>query len=294
MFFFLVASCTPPAPLLSVGADVSNVIEAGDVRLSVKGALGASRLRWTQISPREPQGVFSDPTIAAPTWSAPVVCADTDFILSVRVIGDDEQGLELTVTVNDSTQAQAPTITASKDEVVAGEEFTLRLTTLGPGCGAASVQWADPVTGGTFTAPKAAVTRWYSGVIGASSEASLTATADGLTRAATVSVRVPTFADVNSVFERADCFGCHAPGGRRPGGFDMTMLSVTSTAGRSDCGSGRLFVPGDENASIFVKRLRRNGCSSGTRMPWDNTVYFDDHPGELIEIESWVRAGATF
>ena len=49
---------------------------------------------WTQESPAEPVGTFSDTTVPSPTWTAPAVSEETSFRLQLRVDDDDGNALE--------------------------------------------------------------------------------------------------------------------------------------------------------------------------------------------------------
>jgi hypothetical protein len=53
---------------------------------------------WTQLQPTTPAGTFSDVHATSPTWTAPVVDADTTFVLQLWV--EDDHGNAIKGTVN--------------------------------------------------------------------------------------------------------------------------------------------------------------------------------------------------
>lgn len=291
----LLSACAARDPLDVHIVSEKSIEEADDLSLGVDRPTSGLRYRWTQISPSDPKGVFSDPTGASTTWTAPIVCDDTVVTLALRVSsgGSEERSETIDVAVSDAVEAQPPAIALSATDVIAGDDVTARITVVGPGCGGEAIQWTEMPTAGTFSDSKRGVTKWRSGVIGADTDATLVVDVGGVSHSAVVHVRAPSHADADATFTTATCYECHAPGGRNPGGFDMTKLTLTQRASRSDCGSGQLIVPGNPGASILVKRLRRNGCT-GSRMPWDDTAWFDEHPGAMVRIESWVQSGAPF
>jgi len=162
--------------------------------------------------------------------------------------------------------------------------------------------WSTSVAGqGTFTAPAASETKWLSPELATATTYTFQVTvSDGtvsVTRTLPVEVAVPQYArDIQPIWD-AQCTSCHSSGGR--GGLNLLASSShaslvnTSATGSygAACGGTTRVVPNEPNNSLMVKKISGTDC--GGRMPQFNESYFDNNPGQLTRIRSWILAGAA-
>jgi len=262
---------------------------------------------WTQI-PATPAGTFGTETGAARTWTAPVLSSDTTFALQVTVSDDKGGSAQATVDVtvaNVIVPNRAPTvdaaITVASTSVLAGDTLNLSIGASDPDGDTLTYSWTTSVAGqGTFTNPAASAAQWRSSDVGAATPFTLSVTVsdgtDSVTRSVEVQVNVPQYArDIQPLWNSL-CTSCHISAGR--GGLNLAPGSshaslVNTPAAGAPCG-GKGYtrvVPGNPEASLLVSKLNPTPVC-GIRMPQFNESYFDNNPGELTRIRSWILAGA--
>ncbi|AKJ04055.1 hypothetical protein ATI61_101849 [Archangium gephyra] len=259
---------------------------------------------WTQ-TPADPAGTFGGETGSTRTWTAPTIATNTPFTLQVTVSDGKGGSAEATVdveVVNVASPNRAPTVNEAitvTTPAIAGD-VTLSIGATDPDGDTLTYAWSTSVAGqGTFTAPAAAETQWLSPELATATTYTFQVTvSDGtvsVTRTLPVEVAVPQYArDIQPLWD-AQCTNCHSS----PRGLDLrsdkSYASLVNTAGTggypSGCGGTTRVVPSDPNNSLLVKKLSGTAC--GGRMPQGNAGYFDNNPGQLIRIRSWILAGAA-
>jgi hypothetical protein len=147
---------------------------------------------------------------------------------------------------------------------------------------------------GSSTAQSA---QWYSPVLSAQTSFTFSVSVtDGqsapVVRTITVPVSVPHYTDVQTVWNTVPCTGCHGTSGQLNLGATVSYgqlvnIPAVSTA----CSTLKRVAPNDPDNSELVRKIE--GTSCGTRMPRNNTTYFDQNPGLKIRIRSWILAGAA-
>lgn len=261
---------------------------------------------WTQ-TPETPAGTFSSETGSTRTWTAPALATNTTFTLQVTVADGKGGSAQATVDVavaNVATPNRAPNVDAAitvTTPAIAGE-LALSIGATDPDGDTLTYAWSTSVAGqGTFTAPSASETKWLSPEISAATTYTFQVTvSDGtvsVTRTLDVQVGVPEYArDIQPIWD-STCTTCHASG--RSGGLDLrastsyTSLVNTAAAGSPCGGKGHTrVVPGKPDESLLVSKLSPTPVC-GIRMPQYNDTYFDNNPGQLIRIRSWILAGAA-
>ncbi|WP_375765016.1 Ig-like domain-containing protein [Archangium gephyra] len=260
---------------------------------------------WTQV-PAAPAGTFGGGTGATRTWTAPFLSSNTSFTLQVTVSDGWGGSAQATVDVavaNVPSLNHPPTVDAAitaAAPVVAGD-VNLSIGATDPDGDPLTYAWSTSVAGqGTFVTPAASATQWRSPDLAAATFYTFQVTvSDGtasVTRTLEVQVGVPEYArDIQPIWD-AQCTGCHSSAGR--GGLNLlagssySSLVNTSAAGAPCGGAGRTrVVPSNLDASLLVNKLGPTPVC-GDRMPQFNPAYFDNNPGQLTRIRSWILAGA--
>jgi hypothetical protein len=262
---------------------------------------------WTQL-PESPAGTFGGETGATRTWTAPALASNTTFSLQVTVSDGKGGSAQATVDVavaNVPAPNRAPTVDEAitvASPAVAGD-IGLSIGATDPDGDTLTYAWSTSVAGqGTFTAPTASETQWRSPELATATTYAFQVTvSDGttsVTRTLDVQVGVPQYArDIQPLWNSL-CTGCHSASPTRGGlnlveGTSYGSIVNVSAAG-SPCGpTGRKRVlPGNPDESLMVNKLLPSPVC-GSRMPPGNPTHFDNNPGQLIRIRSWILAGAA-
>jgi hypothetical protein len=261
---------------------------------------------WTQ-TPAAPKGTFTG-TGANPTWTAPTVSADTVFKLQVTV--SDGRGGAAQQTV-DVAVANVPTLNRKpileeinplSASVIAGDTINLSIVATDPDEDTLTYSWTtEPAGQGNLTAT-GNTAQWRSSDVSAPTSYTLKVTVsdgtDSVTGTRLVEVGVPEYArDIQSIWN-AQCTTCHNSSTGTRGGLNLdtgkSYASLVNVAAAGlPCGPTGIkrVVPNQPADSLVVKKISPNPVCGG-RMPQLNEAYFDDHPGELTRIRSWILAGA--
>ncbi|WP_257446130.1 PKD domain-containing protein [Archangium lipolyticum] len=300
------------APTLSkVTATPASVDEGASTTLAVTAAdrdEDALTYTWTQ-TPATPAGTFGQETGENRTWTAPAVPANTTFTLQVTVSdgkgGTAEGTVDVAVT-NVPTVNRAPTVDAAippPSPAIAGDTINLSIGATDPDGDTLTYSWTvSPAGAGTFTNQTAAAAQWRSGDIATATSYTFQVTVsdghDSVTRSVDVQVAIPSYANDIQPIWNAQCTSCHNSSSGTRGGLNLdagkSYASIVNTNGAggfpAGCGATVRVVPNQPDNSLVVKKI--NGTACGSRMPPSNPAYFDEHPGELTRIRSWILAGA--
>lgn len=66
---------------------------------------------------------------------------------------------------------------------------------------------------------------------------------------------------------------------------------VNVTAVNAACNTLKRVTPSDPDNSVIIRKVSGTAC--GSRMPRNNPTYFDQNPGLIVRIRSWILAGAA-
>lgn len=264
---------------------------------------------WAQ-EPAQPAGRFDNPAARAPTWTAPAVTQPSTFTLRVSVVDRLGQRTQGTVKVLVSPQRDGPQRNTPPSFVQppgadvararAGDTLTLSALAQDADGDALTYTWRQraPGTPGAFLqGPAGARVTWTSPEVAAETEFTFeVSVSDGrgppVHGSVTVPVRVPRYAeDIQPLFT-ALCTRCHGPAARlnlEPDVGHADLVGILAFSGRCRRTLARV-QPGLPDASALILRMAGEEC--GLRMPYDDPGYFDEHPGELVRLRSWIRGGA--
>jgi len=308
-FFVLLCACGEPVVLRGSAARPSQVEGALPVKLSIQAvdpAGGALTYAWTQL-PESPAGTFSDATSPTPTWVAPGVRSASSFTLRVTVTdstgGSTQSEVQVKVLPTEHRSNGAPVFVAqpmaSPALARAGDRVTLSARASDPDGDALTYVWRQvgAAPQGTFVSgPDGASVTWFSPAVGTQTPFTFEVlVSDGrgapVRRTVTVPVRVPRYAQDIQVLWDSLCTGCHGrSGGLELGAGRSHAALVGVGAATRACGHLARVEPGAPEASELMLKLTGMGC--GSRMPRNQPGYFDDHPDELVRIQSWILGGA--
>jgi hypothetical protein len=256
---------------------------------------------WAQTAPASPMGTFSSTTVANPTWTAPDVTATGTYTLRVTVSDGQGGSVQGSVTLTVQKVNQPPTVAASitgPNSLLAGSTGSFSITASDPDGDPLTYSWDQtaPATQGTWVGSRTASgASWYSPAVGTQTSFTLSVSVtDGqstpVVRTLTFPVTVPNYSvNVREVWSLGGCTGCH--GGS--GGLDLSdpanLVDVTARAACNPAASARV-VPNDPDNSVLIRKMEGTTC--GGRMPQGNTGYFNNNPGLLIRVRSWILSGA--
>ncbi|MET0405947.1 MAG: Ig-like domain-containing protein [Cystobacter sp.] len=296
------------APVLRpVTATRTTLDEGSPVTVSVEATDpdgDALTYAWSQ-SPFSPVGSFVEGNRAQLTWTAPLLSSDTTFQLKVSVSdgkGGVTQGTVAVKVVNVPALNQAPSV---EDEIqlepagiVAGKHVPLFIGARDADGDALTYAWkTTPPGGGFFPHASQASAEWRSGELSQPASYTLEVTvSDGtasVTRSRTVAVGIPTYRrDIEPLWSPT-CSECHNAYSHE--GLNLQVGASYGSLmepGTGNCASGPRVIAGRPDDSLLFMRIGsvQQGC--GPRMPLGDSDHFDQNPGALTEIRSWILAGA--
>jgi hypothetical protein len=305
-------ACGPPTIVEGPRA-ASTVRPEQAVRLEVRAVDAAATellaYAWTQ-EPAQPAGRFDNAAARTPTWLAPAVNKPSTFTLRVTVVDRLGQHTQGTVRVLVTPQRDGPTNSpptflqppgADVQRARAGDTLTLTALARDADGDALTYTWrqlSPPAHPGTFPSGTSGPrVTWASPEVATETDFTFeVSVSDGrgppLRGSVTVPVRVPRYTeDIQPLFT-ALCVRCHGPAARlnlEEGRGHADLVGVLAFAGRCKKTLARV-QPGAPDLSALILRVSGEDC--GLRMPYDAPEYFDEHPGELVRLRSWILGGA--
>lgn len=289
------------------------VVEKATIQLTAnaKDPEGAAlTFAWSQVSPAAPTGVFSTPAAANTAWKAPKVTATTPFKLRLTVSdGKSQITGDVDLSITDDGQPNAAPVFGGisvASTAIAGDTLDLVASATDADGDALSFTWSQtlPASQGVFTDATKANAKWRSPAISATTGFTLqVSVTDGeatTTQTRVVSVTIPSFA--NDIYQDVfinNCSGCHAAGGS--GGLDLVssgaagarinLVGVAAAASTGCSPATQRVVASQPDNSVLVKRIEGT-CTAEDRMPQSNPSFFDQNPGLVTRIRSWILNGA--
>lgn len=306
---FSVGTANQPPVVSAAAANPATVNEGQGTALSVTASDPTGdtlTYAWSQLSPASPQGSFSDAAVANPTWTAPLISAQTTFTLQITV-SDGKGGSAVSpvevVVANVASANRAPVVDATitaPASVVSGDSIDVSIGATDPDGDTLTYTWrTSPLGQGTFTNGGTNAASWRSAEVSASTAHTLQVlVSDGLatvTRSVSVQVTVPSYAThIQPIWTQA-CTSCHdstAPSG----GLNLLQGSsyaalVNVNGNNATCSTLRRVRPGQPDNSLLVRKISGTAC--GNRMPRNDATFFDTNPGLVTRIRSWILAGAA-
>jgi hypothetical protein len=309
---FSVGVANRPPAVSVTGANPAAVNEGQGTALSVTATDPEGdtlTYSWTQLSPASPQGAFSSATVANPTWTAPLLSAQTVFTLQVTVAdgkgGSTVGSVQVTV-ANVASANRAPTVDAAiggTTTVVSGDSVNLTIGATDPDGDSLTYSWSTNPTGlGAFTNGNTSAASWRSAEVTSNATRTVAvqvAVSDGVatvTRSVNVQITVPRYGThIQPIWTQA-CTSCHDSTSPSGGlnllqGSSYTQLVNTNNANNTSCGALRRVRAGLPDSSLLVRKISSANC--GNRMPQNNPAFFDTNPGYITRIRSWIIAGAA-
>jgi hypothetical protein len=307
---FSVGEANQPPVISATSATPSPVEEDQATALSVTASDPTGdplTYAWSQVSPASPQGSFNDAATATPLWTAPLLSTQATFKLQVTVSDNKGGSAVSTVDVvveNVASANRAPTVDATitaPASVVSGDSINVSIGATDPDGDALTYSWrTNPAGLGAFTNATASAASWRSAEVTANSPRTVqlqVVVSDGVasvTRSVNVQVTVPSYANhIQTIWDQA-CISCHDstnPTGNLnllPASSYAALYNVNST--NATCNTLRRVRPNLPDSSSLVRKI--SGTSCGNRMPRDNAAFFDNNPGLVTRIRSWIIAGA--
>lgn len=302
---------TPPVPqntpptLSTPTATATTVDEQQAITLAVSGSdVDGDPLTysWEQVAPATPRGTFDNAASTGPVWTAPDVTSSGTYTLRVTVTDGRGGSAQATIDIAVQKFNRPPDVAATisgPTTLVAGVTGTFSITASDADGDPLTYSWTQtaPASSGTWVGARTGSSaRWYSPVVATQTSFTFSVSVtDGastpVVRTVTLPVSVPRYsANVQSIWTSVPCTGCHgSSGGLNLGSASSyaNLVNVTANA----CGPARRVAPGDPDNSALLRKLE--GATCGSRMPRNNPTYFDQQPGLLVLIRSWILAGAA-
>ncbi|MCY1035076.1 Ig-like domain-containing protein [Corallococcus sp. BB11-1] len=259
---------------------------------------------WEQVTPGTPRGTFSAPASAQTSWKAPDVLSSGTYTLRVTVTDGKGGSTQATVDVAVQKVNQPPTVNATLSgpaTLLAGATGTFTVTASDPDGDPLTFAWSQtaPASKGTWVGgATGASAQWFSPEVATGTSFTLSVSVtDGastpVVRSLTVFVSVPRYStDVQGVWSSGSCTGCHGTSGGlnlASGSSYSHLVNVNATV--ASCSTLKRVQPGDPDNSALIRKMEGTTC--GSRMPQKNTAYFDQNPGLVVRVRSWILAGAA-
>ena len=307
---FSVGVANRPPVASATGANPATVNEGQGTAVSVTASDpdgDTLTYSWSQLSPASPQGTFSSAAVANPTWTAPLLAAQTAFTLQVTITdgkgGSTVSSVQVTV-ANVAGSNRPPTVDAAisaPTTVVSGDSIDVSIGATDPDGDALTYTWTtNPVGLGTFTNGNTSAASWRSAEVTTNSTRTVAVqvvVSDGVasvTRSVNVGVTVPSYANhIQPIWNQA-CTSCH--GNTSPaGGLNLVSGSsyaalVNVNGNNAACSTLRRVRPLQPDNSLLVRKI--SGTTCGNRMPRNDAAFFDTNPGLITRIRSWIIANA--
>ncbi len=294
----------PPAFRTGPASSVPSPVERTTIQLtaSANDPEGAAiTYAWSQVTPATPTGTFSAATSANTNWKAPKVTAATPFKLRLKISdGKNEVTGDVDITVTDDGQPNAAPafgVISVASAAVAGDQVDLVASATDADGDALTFSWSQtlPSSQGVFADASKAIASWRSPSIASNTAFTIQVNVtDGeatTTQTRAINVAVPSFAnDIQDIFTN-NCSGCHPT----EAGLNLTLgnaragLVGVAASASTGCGATVRVVAGSPDTSILVKRIEGT-CEE--RMPQSNPTFFDQNPGLVTKIRSWILNGA--
>ena len=301
------ASTNTPPTLTGPTASVGQVSPGGAITLTLAATDpdgDTLSYAWAQ-TPASPAGTFSSTTAASPTWTAPAVTGTQDFTLAVTVTdgkGASKQS-SINVTVVGLQLNRPPSVDAitAPSTLVAGTTGDFSIRASDPDGDPLTYTWEQtaPATPGAWVgATSGTSAQWYSPPVGAQTSFTLkVSVTDGrnapVVQTVTVPVTVPKYGmDIQPVWSMGMCTDCHFGAGGslnlKDGSSHASLVNVPTV--KTLCRTLNRVTPNEPDISSLVRKMEGPAC--GDRMPRGDETYFDNNPGLLVRVRSWILAGA--
>lgn len=303
-----VAVVGPPGFTAPPTADVGTIDELAAVNLTA--AADGVTFSWAQVAPASPVGTFSAPDAADSTWTAPEVIDVDTATFQLRLTISDGSNLtsgDVFVTVaNVNDPPVIDHVFVSDYDAVVGETVTLQVVASDRDGDPFTITWsedANQAIPGTLMDADQVTAMWRPGVLDAADSYLLTVAIDDgngkdpTTQSFVIGARVPTYASyIQPVFDN-NCVGCHGASGGlslADGASHGNLVGTAVNAGGACDGvvANRVQATDLNNSALWLKITGQTACGTN-RMPQGNPTFFDENPGLMEAIGSWILSGAN-